>query len=118
MDEDGYLFINGRVKNLIIMSNGENISPEEIENKLSLNPLVGEVIISGNGTGLTAHIYPDQDFIDRKNLSDDDIKNSLQDFIDTYNSAQPSYRHITNLVVRNEPFIRNTTGKIKRTAIA
>ncbi len=118
LDEDGYLFINGRVKNLIIMSNGENISPEEIENKLSLNPIVGEVIISGNGTGLTAHIYPDQDFIDRKNLSNDDIKNSLQDFIDTYNSAQPSYRHITNLVVRNEPFIRNTTGKIKRTAIA
>ena len=42
MDEDGYLFINGRVKNLIILSNGENVSPEEIENKLALNPLVGK----------------------------------------------------------------------------
>ena len=42
MDEDGYLFINGRVKNLIILSNGKMISPEEIENKLALNPLVAE----------------------------------------------------------------------------
>ncbi|SDB30726.1 long-chain acyl-CoA synthetase [Pseudobutyrivibrio sp. YE44] len=118
LDEDGYLFINGRVKNLIIMSNGENISPEEIENKLSLNPLIGEVIVSGNGTGLTAHIYPDQDLIERREIKDEEVRTSLQEFIDNYNSAQPSYRHITNIVVRSEPFIRNTTGKIKRTAIA
>ena len=56
MDEDGYLFINGRVKNLIILSNGENVSPEEIENKLALNPLVGEVIVTGEDNGLTARI--------------------------------------------------------------
>lgn len=118
LDEDGYLFINGRVKNLIIMSNGENISPEEIENKLSLNPLIAEVIVSGNGTGLTAHIYPDQDLIERRGIKEAEVKTSLQEFIDNYNSAQPSYRHITNLEIRTEPFIRNTTGKIKRTAIA
>lgn len=118
LDEDGYLYINGRVKNLIIMSNGENISPEEIENKLSLNPLIAEVIITGNGTGLTANIYPDQDIIDKRSLSPETIQQSLQDFIDAYNLAQPSYRHITNLVIRTQPFIRNTTGKIKRTEIA
>ena len=118
IDEDGYLFINGRVKNLIIMSNGENISPEEIENKIALNPLVAEVIIAGNNTGLTAHIYPDQDVIERRGLSDADVQTTLQEFIDSYNSAQPSYRHITSLIVRNKPFIRNTTGKIKRTQIA
>ncbi len=118
LDEDGYLFINGRVKNLIIMSNGENISPEEIENKLSLNPLISEVIVAGNGTGLTAHIYPDQDVIERRGLTDAEVHTTLQEFIDNYNSAQPSYRHITCLEIRTEPFIRNTTGKIKRTAIA
>ncbi len=117
LDEEGYLFINGRVKNLIIMSNGENVSPEEIENKLGLNPLVGEVIVSGNNTGLTASIYPDQDEIAKQGLLDSNIQNSLQTFIDEFNSTQPSYRHITNLIVRTEPFIRNTTGKIKRMAV-
>ena len=114
LDEDGYLFINGRVKNLIIMSNGENISPEEIENKLALNPLIAEVIVTGNNTGLTANIYPDQDYAQRQGWSSSDIHNELQNFIDKYNNGQPSYRHITSIVVRTEPFIRNTTGKIKR----
>ncbi len=118
LDEDGYLFINGRVKNLIIMSNGENISPEEIENKLGLNPLVGEVIITGNNTGLTANIYPDQDVVAKQNFTEEKVQRELQEFIDTYNAGQPSYRHITCLNVREEPFIRNTTGKIKRTQIA
>ena len=100
------------------MSNGENISPEEIENKLGLNPLVGEVIVTGNGTGLTASIYPDQDEIFSRGVSPETVEKLLQEFIDSYNSSQPSYRHITCLDVRTEPFIRNTTGKIKRTAIA
>lgn len=114
LDKDGYLFINGRVKNLIIMSNGENISPEEIENKLALNPLIAEVIVTGNNTGLTANIYPDEDYAQRQCLNPIDINKVLQAYIDKYNNGQPSYRHITNLVVRTEPFIRNTTGKIKR----
>mgnify|MGYP002623691544 FL=1 len=118
LDEDGYLFINGRVKNLIIMSNGENISPEEIENKLGLNPLIKEVIITGNGTGLTAHVYPDEDIIEKNNFVSKDIQSKIQQAIDTFNSNQPSYRHITKLNIRQEPFIRNTTGKIKRNEIA
>jgi len=114
LDEDGYLFINGRVKNLIIMSNGENVSPEEIENKLALNPLIAEVIVSGENNGLTATIYPEEELIKMKGLSRDVVSASIQDFIDKFNSAQPTYRHITNVVLRDEPFERNTTGKIRR----
>ncbi|MBR5408027.1 MAG: AMP-binding protein [Lachnospiraceae bacterium] len=114
IDEDGYLFINGRVKNLIIMSNGENISPEEIENKLALHPLVGEVIVTGENNGLVARIYPDEDVIKSKRLKEDNIKVALQAVIDAYNRVQPSYRQITGLIVRKEPFPRNATGKIKR----
>ncbi len=115
MDEDGFLFINGRVKNLIILSNGENISPEEIENKLALNMLVGEVIVTGENNGLTARIYPDQDVLKAKSIAKEAVNSLLQDMLDLYNKEQPTYRRITGLVVRENPFIRNTTGKIKRT---
>lgn len=114
LDEDGYLFINGRVKNLIILSNGENISPEEIENKLGLNPLVGEVVITGENNGLTARIYPDPDVTAKKKLTEETVRLKLQEFLDEYNQAQPTYRRITALVVRKNPFIKNSTRKIKR----
>lgn len=114
MDEDGFLYINGRVKNLIILSNGENISPEEIENKLALNPLVGEVIVTGENNGLTARIYPDQDVVAVKGLDADAVRAGLQEFLDQYNKNQPTYRQITGLVVRKNPFIRSSTKKIKR----
>lgn len=114
MDEDGFLFINGRVKNLIILSNGENISPEEIENKLALDALVGEVIVTGEDNGLAARIYPDQDVVSAKGLDEEAIKTALQAFIDQYNKKQPTYRQITGLIIRKNPFIRSSTKKIKR----
>ncbi|WP_044931035.1 AMP-binding protein [Butyrivibrio sp. AC2005] len=114
LDEDGYLFINGRVKNLIIMSNGENVSPEEIENKLGLSPLIAEVIVTGENNGLTARIYPEAEYVERQGLDVNSLYTELQKFIDEYNSGQPTYRHVTSIVVRSTPFIRNSTGKIKR----
>ncbi|MCR5101981.1 MAG: AMP-binding protein [Butyrivibrio sp.] len=114
LDKDGYLYINGRVKNLIIMSNGENVSPEEIENKLALYPLISEVIVSGINNSLVATIYPEQELIKMNGLTDEAVKTSIQDFIDEFNSTQPTYRHITQLVLRDEPFARNSTGKIRR----
>ena len=93
-------------------------TPEEIENKLGINPLVGEVVITGENNGLTARIYPDQDVVNAMGLDEEKIKMALWKVVEDYNKAQPSYRHITALVVRKQPFVRNTTGKIKRAEAA
>ena len=114
LDEDGYLFITGRLKNLIILSNGENVSPEEVENSLLSNELVGEVVISGENNGLSARIYPDPDVVEKEGLGDEEIRSKLQEILDGYNKTQPSYRAITELIVRKYPFIKNSTRKIVR----
>lgn len=115
MDEDGFIFINGRVKNLIILSNGENISPEEIEGKLALNDLIDEIIVTGEDNLLTARIYPEQELI--KNMNEDEIASALQEILDKYNKSQPTYKQLSRLVVRKYPFFKNASRKIIRTEV-
>ncbi|MDO4805741.1 MAG: hypothetical protein Q4A07_00695, partial [Coriobacteriales bacterium] len=101
-------------KNLIILSNGENISPEEIEGKILLNDLVGEAVVTGEGNGLVARIYPDPDVVAAKDLDEDGVHAALQAMLDAYNREQPSYRQLVGLVVRKNPFNKTATRKIKR----
>ncbi len=117
IDEDGYIFITGRKKNLIILSNGENISPEEIEGKLALDDLVGEIVVTGNGNYLTAHIYPEEAYVEKKHLNDEKIEKKLRALLDDYNKNQPTYRRIVGLEIRKEPFEKSSTKKIKRNLV-
>ncbi len=114
LDEDGFLYITGRLKNLIILSNGENVSPEEIENKLLTNPLVAEVVVAGEPNGLSARIFPNPDLIEAQALSEEAVTAQLKEIIDAYNKSQPMYRSITALTVRKYPFVKNATKKIVR----
>ena len=70
--------------------------------------------MTGENNGLTARIYPDMDVVQAKELGEEEIRAGLQSFLDEYNKNQPTYRQITGLIVRKNPFIRSSTKKIKR----
>ena len=112
IDEDGFLFLTGRKKNLIITPNGENVSPEEIENKLGEKRLVQEVLVRDNESVIEAEIFPDFEYAAKKKIKD--VQAELQNIIDEYNKEAPLYKRIFKLKVRDVEFEKNTTKKIKR----
>ena len=115
IDEDNFLYINGRKKNLIILSNGENISAEEIENKLYEAPLVSEVLVYGENNLITAEIFPNEDY--RAQAGIDNCQEALQQIIDQLNQKVPLYKRIHTLKVRETAFEKTTSKKIKRAKV-
>ena len=78
---------------------GKNVSPEELENKLALNPLVAEVIVTGEENGLTARIYPEQAVVRQEHWILNDSFTACIFWMNTIKN-QPTYRRITGLVIR------------------
>ncbi len=118
IDEDKRLYITGRKKNLIVLKNGKNIYPEEIEDYIANLPLVGEVIVSaqkdesGAEVGLCAEILPDENQI--AGMSNDEIYEKIKKLVSDLNDTLPQYKHVHNVIIRKEAFEKTTTGKIKR----
>ena len=112
IDEDNFVYITGRKKNLIILANGENVSPEEIENQIAKSDLVKEIIVRETDKVIQAEIFPDYEYAKKKRIKD--IPAALQEIIDTYNSTAPVYKRVLDLVVRETEFEKNTSKKIKR----
>ena len=112
VDEDGFVFITGRKKNLIILSNGENVSPEELENQLLRNSLIREIIVSEYQGGIQAEIFPDREYAKKKRVKD--ITAALQAIIDEFNQGTPIFRRISRLKVRETEFEKTPSQKIKR----
>ena len=104
--------MTSRVKNLIILSNGENISPEEIETKLALNDLIGEIVVTGEENMLTARIFPEPEAVEK--MSEKELQDALQNILNEYNKHQPTYKQLSRLVIRKYPFLKNSSRKIIR----
>ncbi len=112
VDEDNFVYITGRKKNLIILANGENVSPEELENQLSRNDLVKEILVREKERVIEAEIYPDYEYAKKKRIKD--IQGQLQAIIDEFNKDMPPYKRIHSLIVRETEFDKTTAKKIKR----
>ena len=117
--KDGSLAITGRKKNLIILSNGKNVYPEEIENEFISVPGVIDVIVyegqSKRGmehNSIVLELYPDKDFLEKNAV--EDSKKYFQKFVDDYNRGAVPYKKIGVLKVRDEEFPKNTLRKILR----
>lgn len=117
--EKGVLFITGRKKNLIILSNGKNVYPEEIENELIATPGILEIIVyegqSKRGVShnaIVAEVFPDKDYLDKNGISD--VKAHLKPYIDEYNKNALAYKKIGILKIRKTEFPKNTLRKIMR----
>lgn len=124
IDEEGYLFITGRCKTVIVTKNGKNIYPEEIEYKLSEDLLVKECMVMGvnyendDETYVNAQIYPDIDYLKEKlgkeELLEEEIEKEVGKLISNVNKTMPNYKHIKKFYVREKEFEKTTTQKIKR----
>ena len=112
VDEEGFVYLTGRKKNLIITKNGENVSPEELENKLGENKMICEIIVREKEGVIEAEIFPEAEYVEKAGITD--VKAELQKLIDEYNLAAPAYKRIYSLVVRDTEFPKTPSKKIKR----
>jgi long-chain acyl-CoA synthetase len=106
IDKDGFLTLTGRKKNLIILSNGENISPEEIEKDFLKDTSVNEVVVYENAGIITAEIYPEDE-----HMNDTDY---FQMLMKRVNKDRPVYKQVGKVLLRDTEFPKNTSKKIIR----
>jgi len=120
LDKDGFLFITGRKKNVIIAKNGKNIYPEEIEAIINKLPEVKESMVyalpKDDDIIVSVKVQYDKDYVDRIYVGKDieTVKDIVWEKIKEINKTFPTYKHIKNMIFTKDDFIKTTTAKIKR----
>ena len=112
MDETGHIFIRGRIKNMLLGANGQNIYPEEIEDKLNSMPMVNESLIVQRENRLIALIHPDSD--DMVDFTADELHDIMEQNRQQLNEQLPSYSRIAAIELRDEEFAKTPKKRIKR----
>lgn len=108
-DENGYLYLYGRKKNLIILSNGENVSPEQIETALAACDAITEVMVGVENDRISATIFP--------NVDTSYVRAQIEAHIENYNRSVPYYRQVHNIHFTDKPFSKTEIGKMIRRSI-
>ena len=114
MDKDGNIFIKGRSKNMLLGSNGQNIYPEEIEDKLNSLALVGESIVLQREEKLVALVHPDMEEAESMGFSIDDIQKVMAQNLQTLNEMMPGYSKVSEIILHEEEFEKTPKKSIKR----
>jgi long-chain acyl-CoA synthetase len=114
MDVRGNVFINGRSKNMLLGPNGQNIYPEEIEDKLNSMTMVVESLVVQRDNKLVALVYPDLDEAKAMNFSASDISNIMEQNRNGLNEVLPAYEKISEIIVQKEEFEKTPKKSIKR----
>mgnify|MGYP005758775321 FL=1 len=124
VDKNGYLYITGRCKSVIVTKNGKNIYPEEVEYYLNDNPLVSESLVLGihkeddDETYINAQIYPNieaiAEYLKSSVPTKSEIKKVISDVVSSVNKKLPNYKHIKGFIIRDKEFEKTTTQKVKR----
>ena len=114
MDADGNVYINGRSKNMLLGSNGQNIYPEEIEDKLNSLPLVGESIVVQRGDKLVGLVHPDYDEAKLLGLNNEDLKGVMEQNRQQLNQVVPAYSKVAEFEILEEEFEKTPKKSIKR----
>ena len=120
LDKDGFLFITGRKKNVIVLKNGKNIYPEEIELLVNNLPYVSESMVFGlpkdDDLLLSLKLVYNKEYVKEKygDISEEDLKQKIWADIKNINKTLTNYKHIKNLIITDEEMIKTTTAKIKR----
>ena len=114
IDSEGNVFIKGRSKNMILGSNGQNIYPEEVEDKLNSLPLVSECLVVQRSDKLVGLVYPDYEEAKTLGLNESDIRNIMEENRTQLNIVIPSYCKVAELEIREEEFEKTPKKSIKR----
>ena len=114
MSADGHIFIRGRSKNMLLGANGQNIYPEEIEDKLNSMTMVSECIVLQRGDHLTALVYPDLDEVKEMGFTDEDLQSVMEQNRQQLNDILPPYSRLQTIEIQMEEFEKTPKKSIKR----
>ena len=121
IDKNGYIYISGRKKFVIVLKNGKNVYPEEIESLIEKSELVKECMVFGmpardGDVTLSVEVCYDKDYVKKQfgEINEEEIKEKIWAWVKEVNQTMPKYKYVKKLILTDEELVKTTTLKVKR----